>query len=77
MTDAYSRGRANILDLLDAQNASLVADLMAANAGYDHIVSYLQVQRAIGRFDFFLDESQRSELFQRMARFFDAARAER
>lgn len=77
VTDAYSRGRANILDLLDAQNASLVADLVAANAGYDHIVSYLQVQRAIGRFDFFLDERERSELFQRMARFFEAARADR
>lgn len=74
VTDAYSRGRADILDLLDAQNAALVADLVAANAEYDYLVSYLQVQRAIGRFDFFLDQSERDAFFARMTAYFEAAR---
>jgi len=74
VTDAYSQGRADILDLLDAQNAALVADLVAANAEFDYVVSYLQVQRAIARFDFFLDEAARRELFDRMAQYFAQAR---
>lgn len=74
VSDAYSRGRADVLDLLDAQNAVLVADLVAANAEYDYVISYLRVQRAIGQFDIFLSNAERNERFARLEKFFEAAR---
>ncbi|MFN2376620.1 MAG: TolC family protein [Candidatus Binatia bacterium] len=56
VTDAYSRGVVSILDLLDAQNAALVADRAAANAVYDFLVDLMRVERAANIFEFFLDE---------------------
>lgn len=58
VSDAYSQGTLSILDLLDAQNAALVADQAAATAIYDHLIANLRVQRAVGRFDFFLSDEQ-------------------
>ncbi|MEZ4485085.1 MAG: TolC family protein [Syntrophotaleaceae bacterium] len=48
VTDAYSRGLVSIIELIDAQNASLVADRVAANAVYDYFVDLMEVQRAVG-----------------------------
>ena len=70
--DSYSRGVASILDLLDAQNAALVADLSAANAVYDFLIDLMNVQRAIGKFDFFLGPGERDAWFNRLKAFFAA-----
>ena len=56
VTDAYTRGSLSILDLLDAQNAALVAEESATNAVFDFLIDLMNLQRNIGRFDFFLDE---------------------
>ena len=56
VTDAYSRGAVSILDLLDAQNAALIAEETATNAVFDFLIDLMNLQRSLGGFDFFLDE---------------------
>lgn len=56
VTDAYTRGAVSILDLLDAQNAALVAEEAATNAVFDFLIDLMNLQRSAGQFDFFLDE---------------------
>ncbi len=68
--DAYSRGTVSILDLLDAQNAALVADLRAATAVYDFIRDLMEVERAAARFDFFLTPQDQADWFTRVERYF-------
>jgi outer membrane protein TolC/ABC-type uncharacterized transport system substrate-binding protein len=69
VTDAYSRGVVSILELLDAQNASLAAEQSAANAVYDFLLDLMEVQRAIGQFDFFLGADAREDWFKRLENF--------
>ena len=64
--DAYRTGTASILTLLDAQNQSLVADLAAANASYAFLSDLMQVERAVGRFDFFVSPKERRRLAERL-----------
>lgn len=70
--DSYSRGVVSILDLLDAQNASLTADLNAATAVYDFLIDLMNVQRASGKFDFFTSQGERDEWFKSLEEFFAA-----
>ncbi len=73
--DNYSRGIGSILDLLDAQNQALIADESAANAVYDFLIDFMNVQRAVGRFDFSATEEDREAFFQRLETFFENAGA--
>jgi len=68
--DAYSRGTVSILDLLDAQNAALVADLRAATAVYDFVRALMEVERAAARFDFFLTPGDQANWFERLDHYF-------
>ena len=68
--DAYSRGTASILDLLDAQNAAIVAEQAAANAVHDFLKDLMEVERAISRFDFFLTEQEQAAWLKRMDVYF-------
>lgn len=56
VSDAYLRGAISILDLLDAQNAALIAEESATNAVFDFLIDLMNLQRSLGGFDFFLDE---------------------
>ncbi len=71
VTDAYARGVVSVIDLLDAQNASLVADQVAANAVYDFLADMMAVHRAAGRFDLLLDPELREAWFQRLEAYFE------
>ncbi len=71
--DSYSRGVLSILDLLDAQNASLTADLNAATAVYDFLIDLMNVQRASGKFDFFTSQDERDEWFEELGDFYSKA----
>ena len=71
--DGYSRGVLDILDLLDAQNAALNAELAAANAVYDFLVDLIEVERAIGGFYLFVSRSEREDWFNRLQEYFSAA----
>lgn len=56
VTDAYTRGTLSILDLLDAQNAALVADESATNSVFVFLIDLMNLQRSLGQFSFFMDE---------------------
>jgi len=70
VTDSYSRGVVSILDLLDAQNSSLSADLNAATAVYDFLIDFVLVERSVGRFYYFTSKEQRDEWFDRLDLYF-------
>jgi outer membrane protein TolC/ABC-type uncharacterized transport system substrate-binding protein len=65
VTEGYSRGAVSILSLLDAQNGSLRAAQVAANALYDFWNSSLLLQRAIGRFDVLMTPQDRADFLRR------------
>jgi outer membrane protein TolC len=46
--DAYARGAASILDLLDAQNAALTAEFAAETAVYEFLDDWAEVRRSVG-----------------------------
>ena len=64
VADAYARGAVTIIELLDAQDASLSADAAAAESLYRFLTTIMSLQRATGGFDFLLAESERQELAQ-------------
>jgi outer membrane protein TolC len=68
--DSYEQGVVSILDLLDAQNAALISDQVAANAVYDFLIDLMEAQRATVNFDFFLSAADRAAWFERLERFF-------
>ena len=75
VTDTYRRGAASILDLLDAQNASLVADQEAADAVYLFLIDLMRVQRSVSRFDFFSTPDIRDDFFDRLETYFNQIQA--
>ena len=58
----YRAGSIGILDLLDAQTQSLQAELAANNALHDFLINLMNVQRAVGRFEFMSSESEKQAL---------------
>jgi len=61
VTDSYVQGIKTIIDLLDAQNQALSADLDAANAVYNFLIDFMGVQRAVGEFVIFMPEDSKKE----------------
>ena len=74
--DSYSRGVVSIIDLLDAQNASFVADLVAADAVYDCLLDYMEVQRSTSVFHFMLTQEEREAIIERVVAYFGEVDAE-
>jgi outer membrane protein len=64
--DAYARGASPFINLLDAQNAHVVAEQSAADAVYDFLDDWLEVQRAIGRFDYTRSDAERDAFRARL-----------
>ena len=62
VSDAYARGTVNVIQLLDAQEASLDAAAGAAEAFYGFFIDVMALQRAVGRYDFLLPESDREAI---------------
>ncbi len=73
VTDAYSRGAVNILDLLDAQNAALLSELDAENAVHDFLIDLFEVERSVGYFYFLLSDEERQACLERLNEFFEKA----
>jgi outer membrane protein TolC/ABC-type uncharacterized transport system substrate-binding protein len=73
VTDSYERGIVSIIDLLDAQNQSLSANLDAANSVYNFLVDLMKVQRSLGMFVFFLDQDEKQIWYQNMEDFYQLA----
>jgi len=68
--DSYAAGIVGILELLDAQNQALVAELGAANAVFRYLNDLMQVQRATGHFDYFRSPQERQDFLLRLAQFY-------
>lgn len=62
VTDSYAKGVVSIIDLLDAQNSSVVADEAAANAEHDFLVEVMNWQRRVGQFDVLLSPAEKAAL---------------
>jgi outer membrane protein TolC len=71
VTDQYVRGVVSIIDQLDAQNNALVANEDAQNAVYNFLIDLMNVQRATGKFDFFMSRQERDGWFLRLESFFE------
>lgn len=66
VTDKYREGTAPIIQLIDAQNQSVVAELDAANAVFDFLAQLMRVERAMGRFSFLVNPDQTNDFFRRL-----------
>jgi outer membrane protein len=73
VTDSYMRGVVSIIDLLDAQNTALLSDEDSENAVYTFLIDLMRVERAMGRFDFFMTPDDREAMFQKLEAFFQKA----
>ncbi len=59
VSDNYTLGLVSLVDLLDAQTNALNAELAAADAVNNYLVDLMRVERAVGRFTFFVSEEER------------------
>ncbi len=58
--------------LLDAQNAILVADLVAANAIFGFLIDLMKTQRAAGKSYSLASEDERNAFIERLEKYFEA-----
>lgn len=68
---SYSKGVVQIVDLLDAQNQALVADLVTANAIYDFLSDLVYFQRQVHQFDFLIDPENADDWVRSITHFFN------
>ena len=75
----YSQGAVNIIDLIDAQNAALTAELSRATAVFEFMINLTNAGRSISSFDFVSpdDPTRRQAWLDRADEFFRAARQQR
>ncbi len=71
VTESYARGIKSIIDLIDAQNSSLVSDQQAANAVYNFLIDLMAVQRSMGRFFLFEPDGEQGQFLERLGAFMD------
>jgi outer membrane protein TolC len=62
--EAYTRGAADISDIIDAQRAQLSAKESAANARFNFLQDYLALQRRVGEIDLSTDTEKRRRLLR-------------
>lgn len=60
VTDAYSKGTVPVVDLLDAQNASISANLAEVQASIGFFRASIEMQRAIGIYEFLMSDEQKA-----------------
>ena len=68
--DSYSQGAVSITDLIDAQDASLEANLAAVNAQYQFMIDWIEVQRAIANFDVLLKPDGFENWYQALDKYY-------
>lgn len=66
---SYANGAVNIVQLLDAQNNFLQAQLASLNANYTYLQSAIRLERFIGTFFLLQTDEEREEFLQRFLEF--------
>lgn len=66
VASAYAQGAVRIINVIDAQNAWFISDRRVADAGYQFITDWMNVQRAMGQFTSLMGPAVRAELIQRV-----------
>ena len=66
VSDAYARGTVTVIELLDAQDASLSASAAEADSLYSFLITIMAVQRAVGGYDYLLPAEERDALAAEM-----------
>lgn len=64
VSDAYSKGASGVIDLVDAQNSAITAQLNAANATYQYLTDLMNLQHSLSVIDFFLPDDERRSIIQ-------------
>ena len=72
VTDAYSKGVVNIIDLIDAQNAALVAEDASATSIYSFLIDLIALERSMGVITALLNPEKIAELEDELHEFFKA-----
>lgn len=72
VTDAYNKGAVPVVDLLDAQNASISANLAQVQAFIAYFRSNIEMQRTIGIFEFLMSEEQKQDIKRQIKSAIDA-----
>ena len=66
VADAYARGTVTIIQLLDAQDASLSANAASIRSVYEFLITIMALQRAVGGFDYLLSQPEQTDLAQQL-----------
>lgn len=64
--DSYGRGKASVIDLVDAQTAALAAELAATGSVYQFFIDLLELERAMAHFGFMASTEERAEWLGRI-----------
>ncbi len=68
--DSYSKGSVSIVDLADAQNSALNAELAALNGVYEFFESMITAERAVGFFKILATKEQNDAFISRFKTYF-------
>jgi len=74
VADNYTVGRVSLVTLIDAQTNAVTSHLAAADAVNDYLLDLMRVERAVGRFMFFVSAADREYWIQELERFAAARR---
>ena len=72
VTDAYRTGTVSVTELIDAQNASLAAELRAVDARYAYLLDVIDVLRATADFSLLVDPGSTEAWFQEVESYIEA-----
>lgn len=72
VSDSYIEGIKSIIDLVDAQNQALQAELDSANAVYDFLTDLMGLERSMGTFYSFLPATERNKWMDKFKAYADA-----
>jgi outer membrane protein TolC/ABC-type uncharacterized transport system substrate-binding protein len=71
VVESYTQGAVSIVELIDAQRATLVANQVAAHARFDFLIDLMNMQRALGRFAIFWTDEEREAFFSDLNAYYD------
>jgi outer membrane protein TolC len=71
VTDSYSKGAVPVVNLLDAQNASISANLAEVQASISFFRANIETQRTIGLYEFLMSNEQKQEIREILTSLFE------